>query len=44
MGVMGKACAFGELLGFRKEGKVGWHQVKPGLGFRVLGSDELGRD
>lgn len=33
-----------EIRGYIKEDQVGWYQVKLGLGFRVLDSDELSRD
>jgi flavin-binding protein dodecin len=33
-----------EIRGYIKEDKVGWYQVKLGLGFRVLEPDELSRD
>jgi flavin-binding protein dodecin len=33
-----------EIRGYIKEDKVGWYQVKLGLGFRVLNPDELSRD
>jgi dodecin len=33
-----------EIRGYVQEGQVGWYQVKLGLGFRVLDSDELKRD
>jgi dodecin len=33
-----------EIRGYIQEGQVGWYQVKLGLGFRVLDSDELVRD
>jgi dodecin len=33
-----------EIRGYIQEDQVGWYQVKLGLGFRVLDSDELKRD
>jgi dodecin len=33
-----------EIRGYIKEDQVGWYQVKLGLGFRVLGPEELSRD
>jgi flavin-binding protein dodecin len=33
-----------EIRGYIQGGQVGWYQVKLGLGFRVLDSDELVRD
>jgi dodecin len=33
-----------EIRGYIKEDKVGWYQVKLGLGFRVLEPEELSRD
>jgi dodecin len=33
-----------EIRGYIKEDKVGWYQVKLGLGFRVLDPEELSRD
>jgi flavin-binding protein dodecin len=33
-----------EIRGNITDGKIGWYQVKLGVGFRVLDSAELGRD
>jgi flavin-binding protein dodecin len=33
-----------EIRGYIKEDKVGWYQVKLGVGFRVLDPEELSRD